>query len=66
MKRFISAFLLALLLIIFLVLLFKPFYDEVVKNGWKGFLIASISYLIMGVIFYLLIKLFNWCLSVWE
>ena len=66
MKRFISAFLLVLFLIIGLCLIFKPIYDEFIKNGWYGFLIAFISYIIIGAVLFLVIKLLKWCLSVWE
>ena len=66
MKKIISGLLLVLLFLFFIVKLFKPFYDEIIENGWKGFFVALIAYIILGVLFWLIIKIFNWCLSVWE
>jgi len=66
MKKIISGLLLVLLFLFFIGMLFKPFYDEIIENGWKGFFVALITYIILGVLFWLIIKIFNWCLSVWE
>lgn len=66
MKKIISGLLLALLFLFFIGMFFKPFYDEVIENGLKGFFVALIAYTILGILFWLMIKIFNWCLSVWE
>ena len=66
MKKIISGLLLVLLFLFFIGTLFKPFYDAIIENGWKGFFVALIAYIILGVLVWLIIKIFNWCLSVWE
>ena len=66
MKKIISALLLILLFLFLIGILLKPFYDAIIENGWKGFFLMLISYIISGVLIWLIIKLLNWCLSVWK
>ena len=43
MKKIISGLLLVLLFLFSIGMLFKPFYDAIIENGWKGFFVALIA-----------------------